>query len=188
MITNLVITHGNADLGGGIYNSGTLTLNGSTRVNYNTASRYGGGIENVYNATLTMTGAAQAEHNTSDSSGGIDSNGDVTLMGHAHVNYNTAPGRGGGIWVFFGTVTLAGYARVDGNTAGAYGAGILAQNNASVILKGRSQVINNTSVPGYDGGITFDTGATLTACQTWTGKISPNTPDTPPTPTIDTTC
>lgn len=199
MITNLVITHGNnSGFGGGIQNSGTLTLNGSARVNYNSGGQ-GGGIENF--GSLTMTGAAQAEHNTAVFSGGIDSYGSVTLMGHAHVNNNTATGAAGGIWICCNgsssTLTLGDHAQVKGNTAASSGGGILAGGDlalgvgslqpGAVILKGSAQVINNTA-GGAGGGIYLLGLGTATACQTWTGKISPNTPDDPPTLTIDTTC
>jgi nitrous oxidase accessory protein NosD len=202
MITNLVITHGNnSSFGGGIQNSGRLTLNGSARVNYNSGGQ-GGGIENF--GSLSMTGAAQVEHNTAAFSAGIDSYGPVTLTGHAHVNNNTATNSAGGIWICCAgdssTLTLGDHAQVNGNTAASTGGGIVAGGDqdlgvgsiqpGAVILKGSAEVINNivTNSGGAGGGIRVLGLGTVTACQTWTGKISPNTPDDPPTPTIDTTC
>ena len=95
-IYGVTIRNGNAADGGGISNSGTLTLN-SVVVTSNTATNTGGGINNKTGRTLTLT--------------------DVTING------NTATVDGGGMHVYAGTVTMAGVT-VSGNTAGEVGGGI----------------------------------------------------------------
>ena len=55
-------------------------------------------------------------------------------------------------------------------------------------LNGSSSVTGNSTEGGFGGGI-YTEGAmgTFSACTTWTGALSPNSPDDPPTPTIVTT-
>jgi predicted outer membrane repeat protein len=87
MINDLMITHGSATNGGGIYNKGTVTMNNKSSVSNNTARYDGGGIYN---------------------------NGTVTLNGSG-VSKNTAGTRGGGIYNNGGTVTQNGGTSVSGN-------------------------------------------------------------------------
>lgn len=58
-LNSLIITNGSAPSGGGIFNVGTLTLNGST-VTGSTASSPGGGIFNNCGGTLVGAVAAPA--------------------------------------------------------------------------------------------------------------------------------
>ena len=95
-IYGVTIRNGNAADGGGIFNTGTLTLN-NVIVTSNTATNNGGGINNNTGGTLTLT--------------------DVTISN------NTATGDGGGMRVYDGTVTMTGVT-VNGNTAGEWGGGI----------------------------------------------------------------
>jgi predicted outer membrane repeat protein len=95
-IHGVTIQNGRAADGGGIWNSGTLTLN-RVVVTSNTATNDGGGIYNSTGGTLTLT--------------------DVTING------NTATADGGGMKVYSGTVTMTGVT-VNGNTAGSLGGGI----------------------------------------------------------------
>ncbi len=167
-ISGLLITQGNAsgNSGGGISNSGTLTLKNST-VSGNTA-RFGGGIVN--NGTLTLNNST-VSGNTADGSafssgGGIDNNGTLTLN-NSTVSGNRA-NLGGGIANFGSTLTLKS-STVSGNTAinggGIYNFGILALKNS---------ILSGNKATGAGGGI-FNNGGTfgLISGTTIRGNTSP---------------
>lgn len=111
--------------------------------------------------------------------GGITSYGTVTLNDSARVIGNTATLDGGGIYWAGAILTLNDSAQVAGNVAAGSGAGIY-QFGGTLSMGGTSQVTGNTA--GVTGGGIYEFG-TFYRCTTWTGAISPNTPDDPPTPT-----
>src|SRR5260221_10183835 len=82
---------------------------------------------------------------------------------------------GGGIYNNHAILTLSGSTEVSGNHA-AYGGGIASYG--TVTLKDSARVVGNTATVA--GGGIYILGAPLNACATWTGAISPNTPDDPP--------
>jgi hypothetical protein len=109
-LTNSEVT-GNGTLasGGGIYNTGTLTLIGSTIDNNQAAYNgpgSGGGIDNENHGTLTIVNSTIA-NNTSNGfpGGGIEMGSGTLTMTDSTVSGNT--GDGGGINNGGGTVTLA---------------------------------------------------------------------------------
>ncbi len=180
-----VTLNGHARVGGiyndgGNYNNGPggiVTLNGSSSVSGGT------GISNTYGGTLIMNGSSSVSGNTKS---GIynDQGSIVTLNDSSSVTGNSATD-GGGIYNFGAAVYLTGSSSVSGNSAAAKGGGIY--NGGTAILKGSSSVTGNTA--GLTGGGIFnDSALNLKACRnapyTWTGVISPNTPDDPPTPSL----
>ncbi len=74
-ISGLTITEGNADEGGGLYNSGTVTLNDCT-ISGNSAGGNGGGVYNYgnrsthYGATLTLNGCTISGNSAGAPAGG----------------------------------------------------------------------------------------------------------------------
>lgn len=134
-ISQLRVTGGSADYGGGIYNTGgTLTVTNST-VSANSATDLGGGggIYNRYPNTLTITNSTistNAIHTVSiyyADGGGIDNQGTMTITnstisGNSN-NGSAQNGRGGGIYNQ-GPLTLTGNT-ISGNAA-TYGGGIYA--------------------------------------------------------------
>jgi hypothetical protein len=109
-LTNSEVT-GNGTLasGGGIYNTGTLTVIGSTIDNNQAAYNgpgSGGGIDNENHGTLTIVNSTIA-NNTSNGfpGGGIEMGSGTLTMTNSTVSGNT--GDGGGINNGGGTVTLA---------------------------------------------------------------------------------
>ena len=147
-LRGLVVTNGLANLGGGIRNKGTLTLEG-TRVEKNVA-------------TGPVTGG-----------GGIHSTGPVTLEGSA-VRENTLLGvdqtmDGAGVYVTATTLIVTGGSSISANMASfsagpsycaGRGGGVFA-NESSVFVDGGSSISANTlslnvagvSVDAYGGGI-----------------------------------
>lgn len=99
--------------GGGIYNSGTLTIIGGT-ISGNTASSYGGGICVYDNGTFTMTGGTISGNTASASgggvyvSGGLSTSGTFAMTGDTTISGNTAGNDGGGVCVYNGTFTMDG--------------------------------------------------------------------------------
>ncbi len=149
-ISGLLIRRGSATAGGGIRNSGILTLSNSTvsgNVASNTLSSFGGGLYN--SGTLTLN-KSTVSGNTADFGGGLYNSGTLALN-NSTVSGNTAIEAGGGLYNPGGTLTLNN-STVSGNTA-KFGGGI--DNFATLTLKS-STVSGNTAL--QDGGGIFNVG------------------------------
>ncbi len=173
-LANLTVQHGFSDLGGGIYNDGTLSLRNSN-VSNNTASSesgncgtstllcFGGGIYN--DGTLSLKNSI-VSNNTAYLGAGICSycnfyNHPITplpavTLDNSIVSKNTASLEGGGIVNAGGTLTLDD-SIVSKNTASMFAGGItnsfggtLTLNNSSVSQNSMSQ---NTGPFSGGGGI-----------------------------------
>ena len=144
-ISGVTIRHGKTSGdGGGMLNSGTLTLTNST-VSGNAADglglRRGGGIWNL--GTLTLTNNTVSD-NTARFGGGIYNSGGTITLTNSTVSGNTATEAGGGIYNNFGgTLTLAN-STVSGNTSGQNGGGILNRLDGTLVLT-NSTVSGNTA-------------------------------------------
>ena len=112
-ITGLTITGGKTPgNGGGVSNSGTLTMTGCTvsgnTTTYGELTEEGGGIYN--NGTLSLidsTIAANRGYGSYDTyGGGIFNSGTLTVTGSTIAANSAAHADGGGIWNAGGTVTL----------------------------------------------------------------------------------
>ncbi len=149
-LVNLKITNGSGtnvgqSFGGGIYNSGTLNLSGSTIVTGNTVSFEGGGIYNAGALTLRKGSEVSGNYATKVG-GGIFSIGAVTMNGHATVATNTAPQGGGGIYSYVdSSLVMNGLSSVRGNEQG----GISFQGTLFTMNDGASVTGNTTT---FDGG------------------------------------
>lgn len=105
-LNTLVITNGYSQYAGGIYSSGTLTLNGST-VTGNYGGADGGGIW-IHSGTLTLNNSTVTGNHADGGGGGIWNCGTVTLAGSTTITGNTAlPPGGGGIFNPVGTLVNA---------------------------------------------------------------------------------
>jgi hypothetical protein len=141
--------------GGGIENSGTLTITGASTVSGNTAFR-GGGISNW--STLTITGASTVSGNTADYyGGGIYNYGTLTIEGESTVSGNSAAFNGGGIenW---STLTITGASTVSGNSAASNGGGIYIDVGSFITTIGGSTISGNSAV-NNGGGIYIYSGS-----------------------------
>ncbi len=167
-LTNLRVAGGGGDMGGGISNSGTLTLKDSV-VRQNTSRFGGGGIYNIGNLVLsdstvrgnavphtpgggiwndergrlTLNGSSEVTRNQAKFAGGIENAGGTLIMNDSsRVTKNSAShGRGGGIFSY-GAVIMNDSSRVSGNRASAAGGGI-AINGGTVTMNGSSSVTRN---------------------------------------------
>ncbi len=150
-ISGLSITEGsvsNNSYGGGILNSGSLTLNNST-VSSNKAG-FGGGIKNFGSLTLK---SSTVSGNQAGFGSGID-NGGTMILNNSTISGNTDAGFGGGIFNY-GTLTLNN-SIVSGNQAG-FGGGI--DNPGGTMTLNKSTVSGNTG--GFGGGINNNGTLTL---------------------------
>jgi hypothetical protein len=161
-LSGLTITNGSFDYGGGISNSGTLTLNNAT-VSGNGASGAGGGIFN--GGTLTLSNATVSGNGAGggfDAYGGGIFNGGTLTLTNATVSGNYAEGR------FFHDEYRHYFYFYGGYGGGISNSGTLTLNNATVSGNGAYGGDSGVSVGyddydgygGYGGGIA--NGGTLT--------------------------
>lgn len=201
LILNTSWVSGNqATLGaGGIYfGFGTAVLSDSTVSDNIVVGSGGGGICNCaidafFPPTLilnhsTVSGNVTLGDGLSGGSGGGIANIGNAFLNDSTVTGNTAFNKGGGIWTLSGVLFLND-STVTENTAADEGGGIWTRSNETT-LKGSSSVTDNMASEG--GGIfvsNFLNSTILNACNStgvdeWTGALSPNDPEDPPTPTL----
>ena len=193
-LAGMTLTDGSAVFGGGLYNSGTVTLadctisgntayqsggglfssGGSTTLTHclvstNAAGQFGGGVDN--NGTTTLFGCT-ISGNTATFGGGLDSNGTATLS-DCTVSGNHASGAGyngyltntGGGVQNSGRVTLFGCTLND-NTAGGFQSpgGLCNTGGQATATLTDCTLSGNTGTGGGGMGDDFNGQATLTNC------------------------
>ncbi|MCB8927384.1 MAG: CIA30 family protein [Ardenticatenaceae bacterium] len=138
-------------LGGGVINNGTLTLDHVTVTNNTMATdagdywQGGGGIYSGDGATLNL----------------IDSN----------VANNTAAWSGGGVYSFFNTTTNIVRSTISGNVSNDVGGGIRALGDVEIV----NSTISGNTATGWHGGAIFLTDGDLTITNaTIVGNIAPD--------------
>jgi parallel beta-helix repeat protein len=167
-MSGVTITGGSADYGGGVANSGTLTLTNVTisgnRANNVSGASGGAGLAAVAGATTTLVGCTITGNigggNINASSGaGIFNGGFSTLtMTDCLVSGNTASGEGGGVYTD-GTTTLTG-CTISNNSSGTFGGGMA--NNGLTTLTNCTVSGNSASSGG--GGLANYDELTVTGC------------------------
>jgi len=102
-LNNSIVSNNQSSLGGGIYNDGTLTLNNSIVSNNTATASNGGGIGNGSGGTLTLNNSTVSGNSTtgdlwnSPNGGGIYNDGTLTLNSST-ISNNSAAYIGGGIY------------------------------------------------------------------------------------------
>lgn len=150
-ISGLTIEDGSSGVGGGLYNSGNLTLT-SCSINNSTASGFGGGSYNT-SATIKVVDCSFNDNSGGATGGGISVSGGTANITSSSFNGNHALS-GGGISVYGGNVTVNA-CNFTGNTA-SQGGGLWNIGNTTV---------NNSTFTGNSasrGGGIFN-GGTLNA-------------------------
>jgi len=161
-INGVTLRNGSAVAGGGVNNSGTLTLlNSTVSGNVCTGGYYGagGGINTAGDLTLINTTVSGNTSNSYRGGGGIYANGgqvtltDSRIQGNS-TNYSNG-GPGGGVCIYYGTTLTLTNCTVSGNTiaatGGGYGAGVFAYKTPLVV---NASTISGNST-GYLGGGIF---------------------------------
>jgi CSLREA domain-containing protein len=171
----LTIIGGNASLGGGIQNAGTLMLTNST-VTASVAASNGGGIYNQQGGTLTLAGTTVSQNVAGRDGGGIANNGGTVQLSLSTVSGNKASQAGGGIVNFFGTVsisqsTIAGNAASGKNSEG--GGGIA--NGDGTLTVDKSTISGNSTNSGTGASAIFNILTTSVSNSTISGNTSPQT-------------
>ena len=159
-LNSLIITKGmisGAD-GGGIYNSGTLTVTNST-LSGNTADR-GGGIYNNTGSTLHVTNSSILNNTTHNDGGGIYNFGGILTLTDTTISDNVSANFGGGGIANTGTLNITNNTISHNSTTGYGGGGIV--NSGTLTVK-NSTIANNASnnVVGDGGGILNVNTATI---------------------------
>src|SRR6185369_751669 len=151
--------------GGGISNSGTLTLNSCT-VTGNKSTQRGAGIYNAGQLTINDGTISGNSVSGSQGGGGIFNSGTVTVS-KSVISDNTSQG-GGGIYNFSGTVTISGSTISGNQDVGIFGAGIY--NNGSLTVT-NSTVSGNGSSSGDGAGI-YNNNACVVSSSTISGNTT----------------
>jgi len=142
-LQNLTITGGLATTGGGISNSGLLTLTNST-IKGNEATLSGGGIYNNSLSSTLFISQSTISDNEAGFGGGISNNGGTATMQNSTLSDNIASNNGGGIINNTGNMTLQS-STLSGNSA-ANGGGIF--NNGNGTFNIDNSIIANSSNGG----------------------------------------
>ena len=177
-LRRLAVVNGSSDDGGGIENSGTLTITDSV-LSDNRASGNGGGGVNLRGdltlrgcelrgnsaqfggglfseATLTMSDSI-VSGNAASNGGGVSSSATFTATGSL-ISDNTAGVSGGGIDAEGGTLTIENV-ELSGNTAGTSGGGL---RSAGWLRMTNSTVSGNAAEDGCGGGMLVVGGTDVT--------------------------
>ncbi len=165
-ISGITISRGNgvgliSGTGGGIYNSGHLTLSNSNVIE-NSSSNDGGGV--FSNGILTVVNTTISGNISGANGGGIYSSGSAVTLINSTVQENSSTNGGGGVLSRIGTVKLSNSTVSNNSSTFGYGGGI--DISDGILQISNSTVSNNRvdsklSVNG--GGILLYRGnATIT--------------------------
>jgi hypothetical protein len=155
-------------VGGGIDNTGTVTVSQSS-LSGNSAGFDGGGIYNEGGATLTVS-QCSLSGNSADLGGGIANSGGTVTVSQSSLSGNSAGFGGGGIYNEGGATLTVSQCSLSGNSAG-LGGGI--DNLSGTVTVSQSALSGNSA--GLGGGIYNWSGATLNVLNH--SSITGNTPD-----------
>lgn len=126
------------------------SINVLVKLTMNANSRITAPVYNDDSATTTMRGTSSI---TGSTAGGIDNLGTVVMQGRSSITGNTTSGNGGGVknesasspgFSANGTLIMDGMSSIRNNTAGEHGGGVYNANGAKLVMRGRSQVVDNS--------------------------------------------
>lgn len=163
---NITITGGNADGldGGGIANSGTLTVSNS--ILSSNAANNGGGIFN--DGTLTVSNSTLSSNSANLYSGGIYNNGTLTIS-NSTLSGNSSNVIGGGVYNNVGGTALIVNSTLNDNSTGVAGGGI--HNNDTFTVMNSTFSSNSA---GSGGGAIYNNGTFNITNSTLTGNTAVN--------------
>jgi hypothetical protein len=157
-LSNSTLSGNSATFGGGINNDGTVSISNST-LSGNSAPYGGGGIYNDNSGTVSLSNSTLSGNSASNGdAGGIDNyvGGTVTIS-NSTLSGNSTSGVGGGIENYTGGTVSISNSTLSGNSAAGYG-GIY---NSGAVTISNSTLSGNSAPNGYYGGI-FN-GGTMTS-------------------------
>ena len=155
--------------GGGVYNEGTFTMTGGFISDNWGLDSYGGGVYNASGATFNMTGGNIRSNYASGSNGGgvYNASGARFNMSGGSITGNTSA-EGSGVYNE-GTLTMTG-GSITGNEADRIGGGVCNAGTMTIITGG--SITGNTAKGSHGGGVYNVSGATFNMTD---GTISGNT-------------
>jgi hypothetical protein len=164
-IQNITVRNGSSSAdGGGIVNSGTLTISNST-LSGNFSSSNGGGLAN-FSGAVTISNST-VSNNTADAFGGgiLNSSGTITIS-NSTLASNFATSDGGGLAVISGTVAISSSTLSD-NTASTFAGGGIWNFSGSI------SVINSTfsGNAAPNGGGIYNQGQVTISSSTLAGNV-----------------
>jgi hypothetical protein len=169
-MSSLTIQNGNDTSivgGGGILNSGTLTLSSCSVINSQTGGN-GGGIYNNTGATLTMNQCTISNNTANAASangGGLFNAGTATITG------STFSGSGGGGIFSSGTLALSLCAVIGNSQTGSGNGGGI--NNQGALTVDQCTISNNTANAAFaNGGGLFNSGSATITRSTFSGNTA----------------
>ncbi|QEG36894.1 choice-of-anchor Q domain-containing protein [Bythopirellula goksoeyrii] len=204
VITGNTATATAVDAGGGIWNTGHLTITGST-ISGNTASAASGDGGGIFtgnpNSNLIITNTTITGNSAGDDGGGLRAwNNPAVTISHSTITGNTVNGNGGGIYSSNNAVTTVGHSIISGNSAGGLGneihlqSGTLNLNNYNLIgdsSQTTAQALNGVAAGATDILATSDgttptaLGSILDTTLTYNGGPTPTHALLPGSPAID---
>jgi hypothetical protein len=160
VIVDIRITNGGGDVGGGIYNTGTLTLTGSTEVTMNGGfdEPMGGGIFN--SGAVVMRRSASVTDNDGGRGGGVFNDGALDLFGSSSISGNFGSSGGGVSNSASAVLRLHGRSSISNNAVFFAGGGV--DNDGRLVLHDHSSVRSNEAALDFsEGGGIFNTGTVI---------------------------
>lgn len=148
------ISGNNADWGGGLANLGTANVTKSL-ITDNTAITSGGGIDNSGSLTLVEIAVSGNDVPEGDGGGILSANGGTLNVNKSSITDNTADNWGGGMAVFGVSVSLTN-STIYNNTA-SFGGGI-GNNNTGVVTLRHVTLSGNTGGGANQGGGIYNEG------------------------------
>jgi predicted outer membrane repeat protein len=162
-ISNLTIANGlSPTLGGGLTNSGTLTLD-NVVFSGNSAVQGGGGIYNSPSGSLTISGATLSNNRTAEGSGGAILNDGTLTINQSTVSGNHG-GEGAGLYNSVSATLTVGNCTISSNSGANDGGGIYSSGKLAVTS---STISGNTAIDNGGGilsaGTLTVTGTTISS-------------------------
>jgi hypothetical protein len=164
-LDGVIITKGaTSDMGGGIYNLGTLTVMNSTLSGNTAVDSCGGGIYN--NGALTLTNSALSGNSAYWAGGIVNDSGGTLIITNSTLSGNSATDNSGGGIYNYGTLNVTN-STLSGNSAVGDGGGIY---NFGALTITDSTLSGNSSTGGHGGGIYTDYGTLNVTNSTLSGN------------------
>ncbi len=179
-ISGLEITHGNNQAvgGGGIYNSGSLTLTNDL-IDHNNTDDIGGGVDSpgglAATTSLTVTGCT-ITGNTATGGGGIyGGTNTVSITNSTITNNRGGQGNGGGGLFLATTTSTITNSTISGNTAVGFAGGGIYSFNGTLTITGTTIANNTADAPGGGGIRDTATGPLTITDSTVSGNTATGT-------------
>ncbi|HZL35243.1 MAG TPA: right-handed parallel beta-helix repeat-containing protein [Tepidisphaeraceae bacterium] len=159
-ITHCTFTNNEGALGGGIYNTGDMTISDST-ITGNTATTNGGGVMN--SGTLSLTDCVISQNQVAEDyygqADGIENSGGTIAISDSTISGNSADGSGPAISIDGGSATIIG-STISGNSGAAlYNFGQTSLTNDTVSNNSGGGIANERNITVYDTTVAGNTSS-----------------------------